>query len=77
MSAVIIAAIVVLAVLVLAAALPARIVKQYEDGVLFRFGHPAPRQHETRHGQTSRGRTGEAREDHQRRRRVDGRRGLG
>jgi hypothetical protein len=37
-------------------------------------GHPAARQHEARHGQAGRGRAGEAREDHQRRGRVPGRR---
>jgi regulator of protease activity HflC (stomatin/prohibitin superfamily) len=35
------------------------------------------RQHETGHGQAGRGRAGEAGQDHQRRRRIDGRRGPG
>ena len=36
-------------------------------------GHPTAREHETCHGQTGRGRAGEAGEDHQRRGRVSGR----
>ncbi|MFF1414639.1 hypothetical protein ACFVX6_33565 [Streptomyces sp. NPDC058289] len=59
-----------------------KIVKQYEKGVLFRFGRligtrapgaPAARQHEARDGPPGRGRTGEEGQDHQRGGRIDGR----